>query len=86
MPSRRTGSGDVSNRVLDPASILPPAVRAMLAWNPMVPVIEAYQAVLVHGAAPAWGALGWVALLALVLCAFGMRLFRKRAGEMVDEL
>jgi hypothetical protein len=25
-------------------------------------------------------------VLALLLCAFGLRLFRKRAGEMVDEL
>jgi lipopolysaccharide transport system permease protein len=27
-----------------------------------------------------------VLLLALLLCALGMRLFRRRAGEMVDEL
>jgi len=72
--------------IVYPATILPPEVRAMLAWNPMVPLIGAYQAVLVHGAGPDWPAIGWVALLALLLCAFGMRLFRKRAGEMVDEL
>lgn len=72
--------------IVYPASILPQEIRAALAWNPMVPLIEAYQAILVHGAAPDWGPIGLVALLALLLCAFGMRLFRKRAGEMVDEL
>ena len=72
--------------IVYPATILPPEVREMLGWNPMFPLIQAYQAVLVHGNAPDWGAIGWVALLSLLLCAFGMRLFRKRAGEMVDEL
>jgi len=72
--------------IVYPASILPEQIRAALAWNPMVPLIEAYQAILVHGAAPNWQPIGMVALLALLLCAFGMRLFRKRAGEMVDEL
>jgi lipopolysaccharide transport system permease protein len=72
--------------IVYPATILPPEVRSMLGWNPMFPLIQAYQAVLVHGSAPDWRAIGWVALLALLLCVFGMRLFRKRAGEMVDEL
>ena len=72
--------------IVYPASILPEEIRAALAWNPMVPLIQAYQAVLVHGTQPDWGPIGMVALLALLLCAFGMRLFRKRAGEMVDEL
>jgi lipopolysaccharide transport system permease protein len=72
--------------IVYPATILPPEVRALMAWNPMAPLIGAYQAVLVHGAAPDWAAIWPVALLALLLCVFGMRLFRKRAGEMVDEL
>jgi lipopolysaccharide transport system permease protein len=49
-------------------------------------VIQAYQTILVEGRAPDWASLLPVAVLALVLCAFGMRLFRKRSGEMVDEL
>jgi lipopolysaccharide transport system permease protein len=72
--------------IVYPDSILPADVRGLLAFNPMAPVIGAYQAVLVKGAQPDWAALGWVALLALLLCAFGWRLFRKRSGEMVDEL
>jgi lipopolysaccharide transport system permease protein len=72
--------------IVYPASILPPEVRELLGWNPMARVIEAYQTVLVQGQAPDWGALLPVALLALVLCVLGLRLFRRRAGEMVDEL
>lgn len=72
--------------VVYPAAILPPGVRDLLGWNPMARVIQAYQDVLVKGAAPDWGGLLPVLLLALLLCALGLRLFRRRAGEMVDEL
>ncbi|MES2152314.1 MAG: ABC transporter permease [Pseudomonadota bacterium] len=68
------------------ASILPAPVRAALVWNPMAPIIGAYQTILVYGRAPQWGSLLPALALALLMCVFGMRLFRKRAGEMVDEL
>jgi lipopolysaccharide transport system permease protein len=72
--------------IVYPASILPEGVRPMLDWNPMARVIAAWQDVLVKGTAPDWAGLAPVLLLALLLCAFGLRLFRRRAGEMVDEL
>ena len=72
--------------VVYPVTILPPDVRALLGWNPMARLIEAYQQVLVKGVAPDWTALLPVLLLSLLLCALGLRLFRRRAGEMVDEL
>jgi lipopolysaccharide transport system permease protein len=68
--------------IVYPASILPPAVRALLPYNPMAPIIGAYQTILVSGAPPSWPDL----LPALLLCMLGMQLFRKRSGEMVDEL
>jgi lipopolysaccharide transport system permease protein len=68
------------------ASILPDNVRGLLAYNPMAPVIGAYQAILVQGAAPDWSALAPTAVLAVFLCLLGLQLFRKRSGEMVDEL
>ena len=72
--------------IVYPASILPPEVRGLLGWNPMARVIEAYQVILVQGHAPDWRALLPVALLAALLCVLALRLFRRRAGEMVDEL
>lgn len=72
--------------IVYPASILPEQVRPMLAYNPMATLVQSYQAILVKGEAPDWQALLSVAVLALLLCVLGMRLFRKRAGEMVDEL
>jgi lipopolysaccharide transport system permease protein len=72
--------------VVYPASVLPEDVRPMLAWNPMAPVIGAFQDILVHQRAPQWASLLPALALALILCLLGMQLFRKRAGEMVDEL
>ena len=72
--------------IVYPAAILPAWALPYLAWNPMAPVIGAYQAVLVNGHAPAWSTLAVPLLLAVLLCAFGLRLFRRRSGEMVDEL
>lgn len=68
------------------ASTLPQRVLTYLSWNPMAPIIGAYQDVLVHAKWPQWDTLLYPAGLAVLLCFFGMRLFRKRAGEMVDEL
>lgn len=72
--------------IVYPASILPAEVRGMLDWNPMAAVIQSYQAILVSGQAPHWEKLLPAAVLAVLLCALGMHLFRRRAGEMVDEL
>lgn len=72
--------------VVYPADILPEAVKPYVGLNPMAPLIAAYQDVLVHGRWPHWSSLMVPAALALLLCAFGMRLFRKRVGEIVDEL
>jgi lipopolysaccharide transport system permease protein len=72
--------------IVYPVTTLPPAVRALLVWNPMAAVIAAYQTILVHGQAPDWGSLLPVTVLGLASCALGLRLFRRRAGEMVDEL
>ncbi|MFC0132765.1 ABC transporter [Massilia eurypsychrophila] len=73
--------------IVYPASILPPAIREhLLLWNPMAPIIGAYQTILVHHTLPHWSGLLPATILALLMCVFGMRLFRKRSGEMVDEL
>ncbi|MES2161684.1 MAG: ABC transporter permease [Pseudomonadota bacterium] len=72
--------------IVYPVSTLPAPVRALLVWNPMAAVIGAYQQILVNGQAPQWGSLLPAAVAGLACCALGLQLFRKRAGEMVDEL
>lgn len=68
------------------ASILPESMRPMMAYNPMATLTVAYQTILVTGQWPNWQTLWPVALLSLLLCALGFRLFKTHAGEMVDEL
>ena len=72
--------------IVYPVSILPDFARRCLIFNPMVGVIGACQKILVFGQFPDWGSLVPVALLAVVLCFYSWRLFRKRSGEIVDEL
>lgn len=67
-------------------STLPASVRPWMKLNPMTPLAQAYQGIFVYGHMPDWSALWPVAVLALALCVVGLLLFRRRAGEMVDEL
>jgi lipopolysaccharide transport system permease protein len=57
-----------------------------MAWNPMATLVNAYQMIMVNGQWPQWETLIPISLIAVILCILGMLLFRKRAGEMVDEL
>lgn len=67
-------------------AILPESARPLMSYNPMAGLMHAYQTILVRGEWPDWISLWPVSLLAVLLCIWGMRLFRKHAGEMVDEL
>ncbi|KFI08587.1 ABC transporter permease [Massilia sp. BSC265] len=72
--------------IVYPLAALPEEIRPLLAWNPMAAVIQACQGILLDNRLPHWPSLIPVTLLALLFCALGLHLFRKRAGEMVDEL
>lgn len=72
--------------VVYPASILPQKMQTVLQYNPMTILITSYQQILVNGVWPNWHSLWPVALVAVLLCAWGLKLFREHAGEMVDEL
>lgn len=67
-------------------SILPEPARSLMNYNPMAILMAACQDILVTGQWPAWKRLLPVTILAVVMCALGLRLFRKHAGEIVDEL
>lgn len=68
------------------ADVLPPAIRQLLVWNPMAAVVVAHQGIILDGHLPLWSSLLPISVLGLLFCLLGMRLFRKRSGEMVDEL
>jgi lipopolysaccharide transport system permease protein len=72
--------------IVYPPNILPAAVADIIRWNPMTPLIGAAQDVVVRGQWPHWAALLPVTVIGLLLCAWGWRLFRRHAGELVDEL
>jgi lipopolysaccharide transport system permease protein len=72
--------------IVYPVTTLPAEVRQLLMWNPMAAVVVAYQTILLHHQAPDWASLLPVALAGLACCALGLLLFRRHAGEMVDEL
>lgn len=72
--------------IVYPVAILPEGLQPLMAYNPIATLTAAYQTVLVNGQWPNWQALWPIAVLSLLLCALGFRLFRKHAGEMVDEL
>ncbi len=72
--------------IVYPITILPEFGQELMGYNPMAPLLGAVQTVLVRGLWPNWFDLIYPAALGSVLCVLGWRLFRKRAGEIVDEL
>ena len=72
--------------IVYPVRILPEWAASLVQMNPLLPLIEAYQIVLVTGGWPDWGRLGFVAGLGSLLCIFSLWMFKKHEADMVDEL
>jgi len=72
--------------IVYPLTIIPEKIRPFMAWNPMATLVNAYQMIMVNGQWPHWETLIPVTLIGVILCILAMHLFRKRSGEMVDEL
>lgn len=72
--------------IVYPIAILPEKVHRLMALNPVAGLVMASQTILVKGELPNWLNLLPAAVLGLMFCLIGMRLFHKHAGEMVDEL
>lgn len=66
--------------------VIPDRIRAVLEWNPMWPLIHAYQGIFLDKAAPDWASLIYPTLLAISLSLLGMYAFLRLQGEIVDEL
>lgn len=72
--------------IVYPRSIIPERFQYLLSFNPMASIVGACQTILVDHRYPSWISLLPCAVLGAVLCVIGMSLFRRHAGEMVDEL
>jgi lipopolysaccharide transport system permease protein len=72
--------------IVYPVNILPEGVQKILAYNPMAPLIAAFQGVLVSGQWPQWASMLYPVVVAVLLCLLGMHLYLNHAGDMVDEL
>lgn len=72
--------------IIYPLNIAPKQAQEWIALNPMTPIAQAYQGIFVYGKWPDWFSLWPTFAIALILFIVALRLFRKRSGEIVDEL
>lgn len=72
--------------IIYPLNIAPKQAQEWIALNPMTPIAQAYQGIFVYGKWPDWSSLWPTFAIALILFIVALRLFRKRSGEIVDEL
>jgi len=66
--------------------ILPEPARAIIQWNPLTPLFQSYQRIVLEGVRPSLGSLLFPAVVALVSLVAGLLCFRRLSGQMVDEL
>lgn len=73
--------------IVYPLGILPPALLPWLSWNPLIPIVQGYQSIVVPGYAFVdWSAIGRLALLSLGLLVLGVTLVRRNLAMIRDEL
>ncbi|PKA70246.1 lipopolysaccharide transport system permease protein [Pseudomonas baetica] len=72
--------------IVYPITILPEWLQRLLQYNPLTNLIGSYQNLFLYGQWPLWSSLLPTFVIGAVLCTIGLRLFRQRVGEMVDEL
>lgn len=72
--------------IVYPAAILPEWAHFWMDINPMAPIIEAFQQVVVAQRLPDPARLVLPAISGAVLCLLGLVLMRRHAAELVDEL
>lgn len=67
-------------------SLVPEWAKEVLLFNPMARIIMGYQNIFVHQESPNWYSLWPILVLTLILFFVGIKLYRKHAKDMVDEL
>lgn len=72
--------------IVYPISIIPESYRHYLYFNPMYPLVKAYQDVLVFGSAPEMSQIVTIVLVSVALLIVGFFLFMRASEEMADVL
>ena len=72
--------------IVYPATILPDSIQALIKWNPMTPMVMAYQNIVMYASWPDWTKLFFPLTSAVLSLVVGVMVFRKLSDELVDEL
>ena len=72
--------------IVYPVTIIPEAYRYWLSFNPIYPLTDAYQQVLVYGNNPEWEGVLIIAVIGLLLAGGSLYMFRRASAEMVESL
>ncbi len=67
-------------------SMVPAKYQALLSWNPLTPLFEAYHAIFIGRHMPDWQSLLGTLGLTTLLLMLATYLYRKRSAEMLDEI
>ena len=68
------------------ADILPVRAQTLININPMTPIIDGFQRILVAGTWPKWNTLIYPSTASILLCFISYILFTRNSGDIVDEL
>jgi lipopolysaccharide transport system permease protein len=72
--------------VVYPLSVLPEYAQRVVALNPLLPIVQAYQSVMAHGVVPDYSAMLYTLVLGVVVWAIALRMAKKLLPDVVDEL
>ena len=72
--------------IIYPVTSLSPVIRDYLSWNPMFPLVVAYQRVLLGQGAPDWASLFGFCVLTIASLLLALWTYRVAQGQMIDEL
>jgi lipopolysaccharide transport system permease protein len=72
--------------IVYPITILPERAQAILRWNPLTPLVQAYQGIIIYHQWPQWSHFLPHLIGALIALYCGFFVFLRLSREMVDEL
>jgi lipopolysaccharide transport system permease protein len=72
--------------IVYPINVLPEGLLKLMPLNPMMPLVSAFQNVVLLGKWPSWHDLLYPLLLSTCIAVFALKIFRSGLRDMIDEL